>query len=144
MARTLHNPPPHGRFPRAQAGEGVRSWHVRRWRREGRTARPRDLPPLPLDRLPRGAPMTLQPTPAGGGAATGTASATAATTVTAALAGALPDRAAAGRLFLAAERLPASLSPAELRSCEDGFVQRALWPLFHDLAPLAAFDLADW
>jgi len=88
--------------------------------------------------------MTLQPTPAGGGAATGTANATTVTTVTAALAGALSDRAGAGRLFLAAERLPASLSPAERRSCEDGFVQRALWPLFHDLAPLAAFDLADW
>jgi len=88
--------------------------------------------------------MTLQPTSAGAGAATGTASATTVTAATTALAGALPDRAGAGRLFLAAERLPASLSPAERRSCEDGFVQRALWPLFHDLAPLAAFDLADW
>jgi trehalose 6-phosphate synthase/phosphatase len=91
--------------------------------------------------------MTLQPTPAGGGAAAGTAGATTVstgTTVTTTLASALPDRAGAGRLFLAAELLPASLSPAERRSCEDGFVQRALWPLFHDLAPLAAFDLADW
>jgi trehalose 6-phosphate synthase/phosphatase len=88
--------------------------------------------------------MTLQPTPAGGGAATGTANATTVTAATAVLAGAFPDRAGAGRSFLAAEHLPASLSAAERRSCEDGFVQRALWPLFHDLAPLAAFELADW
>jgi trehalose 6-phosphate synthase/phosphatase len=27
---------------------------------------------------------------------------------------------------------------------EDGFVQRALWPLFHDLLPLARFETADW
>lgn len=36
------------------------------------------------------------------------------------------------------------LSPEEQRSCDDGLVQHALWPLFHDMAPLAHFDGADW
>jgi trehalose-6-phosphate synthase len=27
---------------------------------------------------------------------------------------------------------------------EEGFVQRALWPLFHDLVPLARFETPDW
>jgi len=36
------------------------------------------------------------------------------------------------------------LSAPERESCVEGFVQRALWPLFHDLAPLARFEPADW
>jgi trehalose 6-phosphate synthase/phosphatase len=43
----------------------------------------------------------------------------------------------------AAQR-PVDLSAEEERSCDDGLVQRALWPLFHDLAPLARFESADW
>src|SRR5260370_23411361 len=191
MARTLHQSPPHGRFPRAQAGKFVSVLArpaVPAWRR--------DALALLLDRLPREQPMTLQPTPAGaaGGsldvaassisgppagagaagavasgiassvtavmkgawavpAALGTASATAVTAAApaasfsaAAAIGATTTAATgiAGRLLVTAERLPVSLSRAERRSCEDGFVQRALWPLFHDLAPLATFDLADW
>jgi trehalose 6-phosphate synthase/phosphatase len=79
--------------------------------------------------------MTTQLTPAGATATAAAASATAA---------ASPGRDGAGRRFIAAERLPVSLSPAERQSCEDGFVQRALWPLLHDLAPLASFELGDW
>ena len=100
-------------------------------------------------------------TGAGAAAATGTAAAAsvAAATIASATAGfaalgtaafaasgtaAAPDRDASGRRFIAAERLPVSLSPAERQGWEDGFVQRALWPLLHDLAPLATFELGDW
>jgi trehalose-6-phosphate synthase len=40
--------------------------------------------------------------------------------------------------------LPAPLSAPDHDRREDAFVQRALWPLFHDLAPLARFEIADW
>jgi trehalose 6-phosphate synthase/phosphatase len=43
----------------------------------------------------------------------------------------------------AAQR-PVDLSAEERRSCDDGLVQHALWPLFHDMAPLARFELQDW
>ncbi len=39
---------------------------------------------------------------------------------------------------------PVDLNAGERRSCDDGLVQHALWPLFHDLAPLARFELSDW
>jgi trehalose 6-phosphate synthase len=39
---------------------------------------------------------------------------------------------------------PVDLNAEERRSCDDGLVQHALWPLFHDLAPLARFELSDW
>jgi trehalose-6-phosphate synthase len=39
---------------------------------------------------------------------------------------------------------PSPLSASERAGREDAFVQRALWPLFHDLAPLARFETSDW
>jgi trehalose-6-phosphate synthase len=39
---------------------------------------------------------------------------------------------------------PVALSAAERASCDDGFVQRALWPLFHDQLAFARFEAADW